>query len=72
MMRDRQLMPVAKAVERVERATDELEELLNRHDGTPGKKDKQRRAELASTLMSLLAEWYEIVPPYLDQPVEPE
>jgi hypothetical protein len=49
--------------QRVWKAVDELEEVINKVDGTPGKRDKTRREKLASSLMSLLAEKYGIVPP---------
>lgn len=57
------MLSVTEAEERVLKAVDELEEVINKVDGTPGKRDKARRAELASTLMSFLATRYGIVPP---------
>jgi len=53
---------VSEAEERVRRAVDYLEEEINRIDGTPGKRDEERRKHLASTLMTSLAEKYRIVP----------
>lgn len=58
-----QPLTVSEAEQRVWKAVDELEEVINQVDNTPGKRDKTRRAELASTLMSFLAERYGIVPP---------
>jgi len=56
-------LTVSEAERRVWKAVDELEEVINQVDNTPGKRDKTRRADLASTLMSFLAERYGIVPP---------
>lgn len=51
--------------QRVERAVDELEQAINRIDGTPGKRDEKRRAALASVMASLLAEKYGgVIPPH--------
>ncbi len=57
------MLSVKEAEERVLKAVDELEEVINRANGTPRKRDKIRRADLTSHLMSLLAECYGIAPP---------
>ena len=59
----KQALIASEAEQRVWKAVDELEEVINKVDNTPGKQDKRRRANLASTLMSLLAETYGIIPP---------
>ncbi len=56
-------LTVSEAEQRVWRAVDELEEVINHFNHTPGKRDEARRADLASMLMSLLAERFGIVPP---------
>ena len=57
------MLSVKEAEQRVWKAVDELEEVINSVDGTPGKRNKARRVELASSLMSLLAKKFGIVPP---------
>ena len=53
----------SEAEQRVWKAVDELEEVINQVDNTPGKRDEARRAELASMLMSFLAKRYGIILP---------
>lgn len=60
---ENEMLSLEEAEKRVLKAVDELEEVINKIDGTPGKKDEARRADLASTLMSLLAEKYGFAPP---------
>ena len=62
-MTENRMLPLKEAEQRVWKAVDELEEAINRVDGTSGKRDEARRAEIASTLMSFLAKRYGIVPP---------
>ena len=63
-----QPLSISEAEWRVWKAVDELEEIINQVDNTPGKRDEARRTELASMLMSFLAKRYAIVPPTKESP----
>jgi len=56
----KQPFSIEEAEKQVWRAVDELEDAINTFNNTPGKRDEVRRADLASTLMSLLAQKYGI------------
>lgn len=58
-----QPLTTPEAEQQIWKAVDELEALINKFNNTPSRKDTARRADLASHLMSLLAEKYGIVPP---------
>ena len=62
----KQGLTVSEAEQRVWKAVDELEEVINQVDNTPGKRDVARRADLASMLMSFLAKRYGIIPPTIE------
>lgn len=55
-------LSIGAAEKQIWRAVDELEEAINTFNNTPGMRDEKRRKDLASTLMSLLAQKYGITP----------
>lgn len=62
------MLPLSEAVERTRRAVDYLEGQINRIDKKPWKHDKERRTNLSTLFMELLAEEYGgIVPPSEDK-----
>lgn len=61
--KNKEPLSIEEAERRVQYAVDYLEGEINRIDGTPGKRDVERRKQLASILMTSLAEKYSISPP---------
>lgn len=62
---ERRRMTIEEANERVRRGVDELEEILNQFNNTPGLRDEVRRADLSSLLMSFIMDTYGLAAPAL-------
>ncbi len=63
MTENETMMPLWEAQERAQRGASELEEVINRFNDEPDKRDRARHADLTSHFMSLLAGTYGIAAP---------